>query len=186
MAPKPARIAATPSPSSRASWNPAVPPPPVGGAAVGNGLGDGLGDGDVDAGDGDREGLGDGLGVSEGLALALGEALGEALALGLALAEALGEAEDVGSAPEDVADVQAERVTEASMAKMPPTAASLALNPVPAGVVRTFMEPPHAPGKWQPGFPDPASETHIGREIAWPTRSLPAPTARRSVESAGP
>jgi hypothetical protein len=182
MAPKPARIAATPSPSSRASWNPAVPPPPVGGAAVGNGLGDGLGDGDVDAGDGDREGLGDGLGVAEGLALALGEAL----ALALALAEALAEAEDAGSAPEDVADVQAERVTEASMAKMPPAAASLALDPVPARVVRTFMKPPHAPGKWQPGFPDPASETDIDRENVWPTRSLPAPTARTSVESAGP
>src|ERR1022692_919034 len=42
MLPAPARIAATPSPKSRASWNPAVPPPPVGGAAVRNGLAAGL------------------------------------------------------------------------------------------------------------------------------------------------
>src|SRR5216684_6336256 len=35
MLPAPARIAAAPSPNSRASCNPAVPPPPVGGAAVG-------------------------------------------------------------------------------------------------------------------------------------------------------
>src|ERR1039457_2671978 len=50
MLPAPARIAAPPRPKSRASRNPAVPPPPVAGAAVGTGLADGLGvaDGDAD------------------------------------------------------------------------------------------------------------------------------------------
>ncbi len=46
MLPAPARIASTPRQNSRRSWNPAVPPPPVPGAALGNELADGLGDGD--------------------------------------------------------------------------------------------------------------------------------------------
>src|SRR5712692_8574825 len=47
MPPAPARIASTPRQNSRTSWNPAVPPPPVPGAAVGGDeLADGLGDGD--------------------------------------------------------------------------------------------------------------------------------------------
>jgi hypothetical protein len=140
MPPAPARIAIAPSASSRLSWKPAVPPPPVTGAAVGNGLGDADGDGEavVRAGDG----LADGLGEAEGLAL------GEALAESVGVAEAPTEGEDVGSAPEDVADVQAVSVTEARMVKMPqPRAASLMRTPVPAGVVRTFMEPPHASGR---------------------------------------
>src|SRR5579859_2098137 len=46
MLPAPARIASTPRQNSRTSWNPAVPPPPAPGGAVGNELADGLGDGD--------------------------------------------------------------------------------------------------------------------------------------------
>lgn len=46
MLPAPARIAAPPTPRSRVSWNPAVPPPPVAGAAVGKGLADRLGVGE--------------------------------------------------------------------------------------------------------------------------------------------
>ena len=46
MPPAPARIASTPRQNSKTSWNPAVPPPPVPGAAVGNELADGLGEGD--------------------------------------------------------------------------------------------------------------------------------------------
>ena len=46
MPPAPARIASTPRQNSRTSWNPAVPPPPVPGAALGNKLADELGDGD--------------------------------------------------------------------------------------------------------------------------------------------
>jgi hypothetical protein len=48
MLPAPARIASTPRHNSRTSWKPAVPPPPVPGAALGNELADGLGDGDGD------------------------------------------------------------------------------------------------------------------------------------------
>jgi len=43
MPPAPAAIAAAPITSSRPSWNPAVPTPPVTGAWMGIGLGDGLG-----------------------------------------------------------------------------------------------------------------------------------------------
>jgi len=57
MLPAPARIASTPRHSGRTSWIPAVPPPPVPGAAVGNELADGLGDGDRRR-DGGRRGLG--------------------------------------------------------------------------------------------------------------------------------
>ena len=46
MPPAPASIASTPRQNSRTSWKPAVPPPPVPGAALGNELADGLGDGD--------------------------------------------------------------------------------------------------------------------------------------------
>jgi hypothetical protein len=45
MLPAPARIASTPRQNSRTCWNPAVPPPPVPGAALGNERADGLGDG---------------------------------------------------------------------------------------------------------------------------------------------
>ena len=54
MPPAPAKIASMPMQNSRTCWNPAVPPPPVPGAAAGNELSDGLGDGD---------GLGLGLGL---------------------------------------------------------------------------------------------------------------------------
>src|SRR5437868_7149136 len=38
MLPAPAAMAATPATRSRVPWNPAVPPPPVTGAAVGTGV----------------------------------------------------------------------------------------------------------------------------------------------------
>src|ERR1700760_2295036 len=83
MPPAPARTASIPSPRIRPCWNPAVPPPPVGGATVGTGLGDGLG---VTVGDG--VGVGDGLG--DGEVDSLGEAEGEGLS------EGDGEARSVG------------------------------------------------------------------------------------------
>jgi hypothetical protein len=46
MLPAPARAVSRPRQRSRTCWNPAVPPPPVAGAAAGKGLADGLGDGD--------------------------------------------------------------------------------------------------------------------------------------------
>jgi hypothetical protein len=75
MHPAPARIDIPPRPNSQASWNPAVPPPPVAGAAAGNWLAD-------------RVGVADGravaLGVADGRAVALGVADGRAVALGVA------------------------------------------------------------------------------------------------------
>ena len=67
MLPAPPSTAAPPRARSRASWNPAVPPPPVAGAAVGNGLADGLG---VTVGVGVGVGVGDPLGDGLGLGLA--------------------------------------------------------------------------------------------------------------------
>jgi len=120
-----------------------VPPPPVAGAAVGVGLGvtDGDGLGDV-VGDGEGDGLVVGLGLE--LGLALGEL--DAVADGLVVDE--GGAEVVGSAPEEGDPEHAAIVTEASTVTMPqPTAASLGLDLLPAMVLRTFMEPPHASGR---------------------------------------
>src|SRR5262245_13450387 len=163
MLPAPARIATPPSTRSTVSWNPAVPPPPVGGAPFGIGL--------VVGGDGDEfpsrvvEGLADGLGdglfelVAPGLGVALPglgwmlPGLGVMLpGLGVAvpavpleetagLAEVLPVGEDVGgSAAEGEDVVQADTAAQADMAAMPqPTARHFAdLAPVP-----TFMEPPH-------------------------------------------
>jgi hypothetical protein len=131
---------------SEACWNPAVPPPPVTGAAVGTGLAVGLG-----VTEGDGLGVGDGL-VVLGLGLTLGGLLGETDAVADALAEDEDGGAVVGSAPEDGDPEHAETVTEASTVKMPqPTAASHALNLVPATVLRTFMEPPHASGRKRRG-----------------------------------
>jgi hypothetical protein len=137
-----------PMTSSEACWNPAVPPPPVAGAAVGTGVAVGLG---VAEGDGLGVVVGEGDGLVVWLALALGEALGETLDVADAPVE--DEDEGVGSAPEDGVPEHAETVTETSTAKMPqPTAASsLALSFVPATVLRTFMEPPHASGRKRRG-----------------------------------
>jgi hypothetical protein len=114
MLPAPARTASTPRQKSRTSWNPAVPPPPVAGAAAGKGLADGLGDG-----------LALALGVVA-LALALGVV---ALALGVVvpdvlLAEAVGvpegvsPGENVGADEGGLPPVQAETDRETNIAKM--------------------------------------------------------------------
>src|SRR5215469_16175722 len=154
MLPAPASIATAPSPRSTVSWNPAVPPPPVGGAAFGIGL--------VVGGDGDKfpsrvvEGLADGPGdglcerVAPGLGVVL-PGLGVVLpGLGVVvpavpleeetagLAEVLLVGDDVGgSAAEGEDVVQADTTAQANMAAMPqPTARHVAgLVPVP-----TFME----------------------------------------------
>jgi hypothetical protein len=131
MLPAPARIAATPSPKSRASWNPAVPPPPVGGAAVRNGLAAGLRVAD---------------GLAEGLAVAVG-GLTLAVPLGriLGVAEALLPGENVVGVAEGEDAEQAETDAEASMVNAAQLAAvNLALSPAPTVVVRIFMGPPHA------------------------------------------
>ena len=143
-----------------------MPPPPVGGAATGNGLGDGLG-----VADGDGEALTDGLAeaLRDGLAEALADALADGLALAVDLvaegvsvaaevdvAGAVMAGEDVGSAAEGEDVVQAEIAAEASMVTMPqPTAVSLALSPIPTMVVRILTGSPHASGGWRIRFPVP-------------------------------
>jgi len=131
MPPAPTRIASTPRQNSRTCWNPAVPPPPVPGAAAGNESADGLGDGD-----------GLGLGVAALGAAALGAgvlgvvALGavvpgavvlgvllEAVALGVPLAETVGAAgpvppgENDGGVVDGEPPVHADTDAVASMAR---------------------------------------------------------------------
>src|ERR1035441_1540857 len=102
MLPAPARIAAPPRPKSRASWNPAVPPPPVVGAAVGSGLADGLG---VADGDADR------LGVADGLTLALG-----VVTLAVPLGRIVGVAEPVPAGENVVGVAEGEDAVQAETA----------------------------------------------------------------------
>jgi len=120
-----------------------VPPPPVAGAAAGNELADGLGVAD---------------GLAEELALALG-----VMALAVSLDKIVGVAEPVlpGENEVGVAEgedaVQAETDTEASMVKVAQLmAVDLALSLIPAMVVRIFMGPPHASGRWLARLPVPA------------------------------
>ena len=144
-------MAAPPSTASQASWNPAVPPPPVTGASEGIGLG---------------EGLGDWLSTGEALWLAGADVLDEALWLEALWLEALslealdevpplgvvawgdntvsGEEGGVDPVPVLVPDeVQAESATQASMVVRPqPTAVSLTRCAVPAMPVRALIGPP--------------------------------------------
>jgi hypothetical protein len=127
MLPAPARIAAPPRPRSKVSWSPAVPPPPVAGAAVGNGLADRLSGAD---------------GRAEGLALALGVVTrAELLGVTVGRAEAVRAGENVVGVAEGEGEdaVQAETDAEASMATVAhPAAVNLPLSPVPVMVVCIF------------------------------------------------
>jgi hypothetical protein len=116
MPPAPARIASTPRQNSSTSWNPAVPPPPVRGAALGNELADGLGG---------RDGLGLAvvvLGVVVLGVVVLGVLL-ELVARGVPLAEIVGVAgpvppgENEGGVVDGDPAVQADTDAGASMAK---------------------------------------------------------------------
>jgi hypothetical protein len=171
MLPAPARIAATPSPKSRASWNPAVPPPPVDGAAAGNEL--------AAAGLAWAEGLA-AVRADEGLALARG-VLTLAVPLGRALdvAEALLPGENVVGVAEGEDAEQAEIDAEASMAEMAQLAAiNFARTPArPTRVVRIFVNL-----LTRPAGGGSASRSRIGREIAG-ARPLPSPTELRSPEA---
>ena len=159
MPPRPATIAAPPSTASPASWNPAVPPPPVTGASSGTGLGDGLGEG---------SGLGvcdsDGLALVLVLVLVLVVVLADELALVLVLVVVSGEAPPLavpvavelapaegvkvdGGGVEAGPEVQAESATQASMVVRPqPTAVSRTRCDVHAMAVRALIEPPHVLG----------------------------------------
>lgn len=189
MLPAPARIAAMPIPRSSGSWKPAVPPPPVGGAALGKGLGleldvaDGVGLGvRLGVGLGVRLGVGLGVALCDGLGDEDRELWGEALAELLGVAEALEPGDDVGSAPDDALPEQAETAMEASMARMPQlTAVHLVRRPVLEVAARPFTEPPHASGRSRIPFPGSASPKAPGaikynaieRTAAqWPVRHL--------------
>ena len=176
MLPAPASTAAPPRARSRASWNPAVPPPPVAGATVMNGLGDGLGDG---------------LGVGDAGAVCVGDGDGLALGLGELLTVLLGEADDVGVAvragenedetADGVAPEQAETAAEARMVMvLQPMTANLALCFGAALVERTFMKPPRTSPQVATAVPVPG--TGAGRENA--TRPAPEPAEGRSPETA--
>ena len=141
-----------------------MPPPPVGGAGVGHGRAAGRG-----VADGQAEGLALALGVLT-LAVPLGRIVG--------VAEALLAGENVVGVAEGEDAVQAETDAEASMAKVAQLAAvNLALSPAPTMVVRIFMGPPHASGRWRTRFPIPHRKRNRGS-----ARSLPAPTEGRSPE----
>src|SRR5215472_7126747 len=141
MPPAPATIAAPPMMKSVASWIPAVPPPPVAGAAVGVGVG--------------VVGVGVGVvGVGVGVSVEVGVSEGVPVPFAGRLTVSPGDAAAAGS--EDVADVsggvdpeQAAIAAQASTVMAPrPITLNIALSPVPAMapmVVRSFMEPPHAP-----------------------------------------
>jgi hypothetical protein len=156
------------------SWNPAVPPPPVAGAAVTNGLADGL-----RVADGDADGLCVADDLAEGLSLVL-EALAPAVPLGriVVVAEPVTAGENEVGVGEGEDVVQAETDAETSMVRVAqPTRVNRALTPLPMMVVRIFMGPPHASGRWRTRFPALASE-----EKSRPARSLPAPVEGRSPE----
>ena len=145
------------------SWNPAVPPPPVAGAAVRNGLADRLG-----VTDGESGGCGVADRRAEGLTLALGVVaapLGRLV--GVAVPVPAGD-NGVGVA-EGEDPVQAETDAEASMVNVAqPAMASLALSPVPMMVGRIFMGPPHASGRWRTRFPAIKVKPIDGTNMQWP------------------
>jgi hypothetical protein len=144
MLPRPATIAAPPSTASPPSWNPAVPPPPVTGAAVGIGLGDGLGEG-TGLGLSDADELAEALVLSDELALSLEldevPPLAVLVAVELTLTEPLAVGRNVEGGGEEVEpEVQAESARQASMAVRPqPTAVSRTGCDVPAMAVRALI-----------------------------------------------
>jgi hypothetical protein len=114
-----------------------VPPPPVAGATVGVGVGA-------------ETCVGVGVGVGVGVESCVGVPEGVPLPFAGRLTVLPGDAEVAGG--EDEADPggvdpeQAEIAAEATTAMAPqPMTLNIALGPVPAMIVRSFMEPPHAP-----------------------------------------
>jgi hypothetical protein len=189
MPPKPAAIAAPPSTASPASWNPAVPPPPVFGAPAG---GDVWASAGLSAGLGEDESLAlpdaDGLAEEPGLvlepALAPPVTFGETpppaealvLVLELALALELAELPELavgGNTDTDgeLPPVHADSATQASTVIRPQPTLSLTLCAVHAIAVRavaggpgqlnTVIGPPRAYGKTISRSP--AAETGAGR-----------------------
>lgn len=132
MLPAPAKIASAPRQNSRTSWNPAVPPPPVPGAAGGNELGAWLGGGGaaldggaLDGGALDAGALGAGvlgvgvLGVPEGVAV------------GVPVAEPVGDAVPLPPAANEGGDVGGELVEQPDTDAVPSTAMAAQPRTVP-------------------------------------------------------
>ena len=166
----PASTAAPPRANSSVSCNPAVPPPPVLGAAVGSALAGELGGADVGA---DCVTGGDSGVLAGGLLLWLAAELAVLPddPAGVGEADPAGENE-VGAAEGVEPPEQAETAAEARMVMvLQPMTANLALSPAPAMAVRTFIEPPHASGNWRPRFRVPAPEAGPRKRNA--TRPLP-------------
>ena len=176
MPPRPATIAAPPSTASPVSWNPAVPPPPVTGAALGTGLGDGLAEGwglalcDADALPEGVNVVGGGLADELALVLALVLVLvvvrGEEPPLAVPVAVELAPAEGMkvdGGGVEAGLEVQAESATQASMVVRPqPTAVSRTRCDIHAMAVRALIEPPHVLGNDHFPVPGPRNEENAG------------------------
>ena len=161
MPPRPATIAAPPSTASPASWNPAVPPPPVTGAPTGAEWAEGL-DAGLD------EGVAVAVAVAVALALVLGEVdrlaeevawglmlvLAEAPALAVLLAVAVELTDPLALGEKLVTDevglpdaVQAESATQLSMVIRPqPKTVCRIRCAVHAMAVRPFIEPPRVLG----------------------------------------
>jgi hypothetical protein len=157
MLPAPASIAATPSPRSSVSCNPAVPPPPVTGAALGKGLLEEvagvvavlvtvavavavavLGAGEFELTPGVLDAV---LRPEDGVRLE------EAGAVTDPVGEVVTEGEKTVGVDVDEPEVHAETATRASRVRAAQqTAVSLAPGGVPAIVPRTFMDSPQAPG----------------------------------------
>jgi hypothetical protein len=146
MLPAPTSIAAAPTAKSRPSCNPAVPPPPVAGAAFGVWLVDEVA---VTVTVAVAVGGGAVLEVTPGVpdeVVPPSEAC--AVAGPVPVDEVLTDVEIEGivGVGEEV-ELQAETATGASRIRAPqPRAVSLAPSAVLALVVRTFMRPPRAPG----------------------------------------
>jgi len=160
---------------SRAPWKPAVPPPPVTGAAVGYAVTVrvtvGVGVAVVV-----RVGVGVGVGVAVSVVVVtagdgLSPELGDTPALPLAVIvteaepETVTEGVKIAGVVVDDADVQAEITTEAMMAKAPqPIAVNRTLRAVPAMVVRTLIKPSSCACPAANPCPVLALETAPGRE----------------------
>jgi hypothetical protein len=186
MVPAPARIAAAPRTNSRPSCKPAVPPPPVTGASVGNEeLGDGVG-----------LGLGLGLGLGDGLVEADVDELAEVLAVSLVLAlvedvdvdetVALPEPPDGVNTDDGVEpDEQAETPAAPRRIKPPqPTAVSLPLRAGSAIAARTFIEVPSC-GAFPSSRPQkPAREGKRGRPVAAQATTMLRPAVAQTGNGA--
>lgn len=169
------------------SCGPAVPPPPVAGAAVGGLLAAGLAVADAGA---VRVTAGVAADDAGGLALALAPAPAPAPALALALAVPLavlaagvgevvpGENEDEGVPAE-----HAETAAEMRMVMvLQPATASLALSPARAMAARTFIKPPHAPAGCGP--PGSTTAKRPSQAKTRPARAAPAKDGRPGTVAA--